>query len=76
MSMISVAVAGAGGRMGSQMVKSIMANPAMELVAGFDPAGIGTQLAPGLEISSPTELDEVLKEVKPCLLYTSPSPRD
>ncbi|RLG93165.1 4-hydroxy-tetrahydrodipicolinate reductase, partial [Candidatus Bathyarchaeota archaeon] len=32
---ISVAVAGARGRMGSQMVKSIIDNPTMELVAGF-----------------------------------------
>jgi len=65
---ISVAVAGARGRMGSQMVKSIIDNPTMELVAGFDHAGIGTQLAPGVEISSPTEMDEVLKEIKPLVL--------
>ncbi len=54
--------------MGSQMVKSIIDNPTMELVAGFDHAGIGTQLAPGVEISSPTEMDEVLKEIKPLVL--------
>ncbi len=67
---IRVAIAGAKGRMGSQVVRSVIASPIMEVVAGFDPAGIGDLLEPGLadegvRVSSPAELEGVLKETKP-----------
>jgi len=62
---IKVAVAGAKGRMGSQVVESILEENSMELVAGFDPSGVGEEIAPGVKISSPDEMDNMLKEVKP-----------
>jgi len=62
---IKIAVAGAKGRMGGQVVKSILEDDNMELVTGFDPSGVGEEIAPGIKISSPDEMDKVLKEVKP-----------
>ena len=62
---IKVAVAGARGRMGGQVVKSILENANMELVTGFDPSGVEEEIAPGVKISSPDEMENVLKEVKP-----------
>jgi len=62
---IKVAVAGARGRMGSQVVRGVLENDKMELVAGFDPTGVGEELAPGIKISSPAEMENVLKVVKP-----------
>jgi 4-hydroxy-tetrahydrodipicolinate reductase len=51
--------------MGSQVVKSILENDNMELVTGFDQSGVGEEIAPGIKISSPDEMENVLKEVKP-----------
>lgn len=62
---IKVAVAGARGRMGSQVVRGVLENDKMKLVAGFDPTGVGEELAPGIKISSPAEMENVLKVVKP-----------
>ena len=65
---IKVAVAGAIGRTGGQVVQDILENEDMELVAGFDPHGVGDELAPGVKVSSPDEMENVLKEVKPHVL--------
>ncbi len=65
---IKVAVAGAGGRMGGQVVKSILENANMELVAGFDPAGVGEEIAPGIKITSSDEMEKALKVAKPDVL--------
>ncbi len=64
---IKVAVAGAKGRMGGQVVKSIVETENMELVAGFDSTGVGEEIAPGIgiKISSPAKMEPVLTEVKP-----------
>ena len=62
---IKVAIAGARGRMGSQVVRGVLENDKMKLVAGFDPTGVGEELAPGIKISSPAEMENVLKVVKP-----------
>lgn len=62
---IKVAVAGARGRMGSHMVRGILERKNMELVAGFDPGGVGVEIAPGIKISSPDDMEDVLKVVKP-----------
>jgi len=62
---IKVAVAGARGRMGGQVVSSVIENENMELVAGFDPTGVGEEIARGIKISSPDEMERVLKAVKP-----------
>ena len=65
---IKVAVAGATGRMGNQVVQGILESDTMELVAGFDPQGVGEAFALGLHVSRPEEMDEILKEVKPQVL--------
>lgn len=71
---IKVAVAGAGGRMGSLVVSGILKNDKMRLVAGFNLSGAGKELAPGIIISSPDEMEERLKFVKPEVLvdFTNP----
>jgi len=71
---IKVAVAGARGRMGGQVVKSILeaarggGNLDLELVAGFDLNGVGEEVAPGakLKVSSPDpdEMEKVLRAVE------------
>jgi 4-hydroxy-tetrahydrodipicolinate reductase len=65
---IKVAVAGATGRTGSYVVRGILESDSMELVAGFDPHGVGEAFAPGLHVSSPDEMEEKLKEMKPQVL--------
>jgi len=64
---IKVAVAGVKGRMGGQVVKSILETENVELVAGFDPTGVDEEIAPGfgIKISSPAKMEPVLTEVKP-----------
>jgi 4-hydroxy-tetrahydrodipicolinate reductase len=65
---IRVAVAGAKGRTGGQIVQDVLAAEGMELVAGFDPHGAGEQLAPGITVTGPEAMEQVLKEVKPHVL--------
>ena len=65
---IKVAVAGAKGRTGGQVVQGILESDTMELVAGFDLHGVGDELAPGVNVSSPDELEKVLKVIKPQVL--------
>ena len=64
---IKVAVAGAKGRMGNQVVSDILENDDQELVAVFDLHGVGEEIAPGtgVKISSPEELEHVLNKVEP-----------
>ena len=62
---INVAVAGVKGRMSGQVVSSILESENMKLVAGFDIHGVGGEIAPGIDISSPERMDKKLKEVKP-----------
>lgn len=64
---IKVAVAGARGRMGGQVVGSVLETENMELVAGFDSRGVGEEIAPGtgVKILSPEELEHVLNKVEP-----------
>ncbi|MBN1763354.1 MAG: 4-hydroxy-tetrahydrodipicolinate reductase [Methanomicrobia archaeon] len=65
---IKVAVAGAKGRTGGQIVQGILESETMELVAGFDLHGVGDELAPGVNVSSPEEMEKVLTAVKPQVL--------
>jgi 4-hydroxy-tetrahydrodipicolinate reductase len=65
---IKVAVAGAKGRMGYQVVSGILESDNMELVAGFDLHDVGEELTPGINISSPDAMENVLEEVKPHVL--------
>ncbi|MCK4736413.1 MAG: hypothetical protein KAT65_28425, partial [Methanophagales archaeon] len=62
---INVAVTGAKGRMGGQVISGILEHENMDLVACFDPCCVGVEVAPGLKISSPDELENLLKTVKP-----------
>ncbi|MBK5191364.1 MAG: 4-hydroxy-tetrahydrodipicolinate reductase, partial [Methanosarcinales archaeon] len=65
---IKVAVAGAKGRMGYQVVSDILEDDYHELVAVFDLHGVGEELTQGIKINSPDEMENVLKEVKPHVL--------
>ena len=62
---INVAVTGAKGRMGSQVISGILEHENMDLVACFDPCCVGEEVAQGLKISSPDEMENLLKTVKP-----------
>jgi len=65
---IRVAVAGARGRTGGQIVQDVVAAGTMDLVAGFDPHGVGDELAPGINVVGPDAMERVLREVKPHVL--------
>ncbi len=65
---IKVAVAGAKGRTGGQVITGILENDEMELVAGFDPHGVGDELAPGIKVASPEDMENILKKVRPHVL--------
>jgi 4-hydroxy-tetrahydrodipicolinate reductase len=65
---IRVAVAGARGRTGGQIVQDVVAAETMDLVAGFDPHGVGDALAPGINVIGPDAMERVLREVKPHVL--------
>ncbi|NGZ74269.1 4-hydroxy-tetrahydrodipicolinate reductase [Saccharibacillus alkalitolerans] len=77
---IKVAVAGAGGRMGREVVKMVLADEALELVAAVDRSGAGSdagELA-GLKpcgIETVADLDAALSSAKPDVLvdFTVPS---
>ena len=62
---IKVAVAGVKGRMSGQVMVSILESENIELVAGFDIHGVGEEIAPGIKILSPDDMEKTLKEVKP-----------
>ncbi len=49
--------------MGSQVVNGILENETMELVAGFDLSGVGDEIAPGVKVSSPDDMEDVLNAV-------------
>ena len=65
---IRVAVAGAKGRTGSHIVQGVLEQENMELVGGVDLQGVGDLLAPGVHVTSPGELENLLKEAKPQVL--------
>jgi len=66
--MIAVAVAGALGRMGSEVIRAVSAAEDLEVVAGVDvPAAIGGQPAPaGIALSS--DLKQAISDAKPQVL--------
>ncbi|GGO04276.1 4-hydroxy-tetrahydrodipicolinate reductase [Saccharibacillus kuerlensis] len=77
---IRVAVAGAGGRMGREVVKMVLADDALELVAAIDRSGAGTDAGElvGLKpcgITASDNLDSALANAKPHVLvdFTVPS---
>lgn len=67
--MIKVAVAGARGRMGSLVIKNVLEDADLELVAAFDFRGVGEPVAAeGVVIKHPSEMDAELKAKKPDVL--------
>ncbi len=71
--MVRVAIAGINGRMGTMITEIVLAQPDMELIAGFDLAE-GKQVGP-IKVSSAKNIDSVLKAVKPDVLidFTAPT---
>jgi 4-hydroxy-tetrahydrodipicolinate reductase len=71
--MVRVAITGINGRMGTMVSDIVLAQPDMELVAGFDLAE-GKQVGP-IKTSSVKDIDRVLKAVKPDVLidFTAPA---
>lgn len=71
--MVRVAIAGINGRMGTMVSDIVLAQPDMELVAGFD-LSAGKQVGP-VKVSSARDIDSVLKAVKADVLidFTAPS---
>ena len=64
--MIKVAIIGINGRMGTMISDTVLAQPDMELVAGFDLAA-GKQVGK-ITVSSVSDIEKVLKAVKPDVL--------
>ncbi len=65
---IRVAVAGATGRTGAHIVQGVVEHANMELVGAIDPQSVGEVLGPGIRVTSPAELANVLSEAKPQVL--------
>lgn len=64
--MIKIAIAGINGRMGTMIADTVLAQPDMELVAGFD-IHAGRQVGK-ITVSSAGDLDQILKATKPDVL--------
>ena len=62
---IRVVVAGAKGRTGSHIVQGVLAHANMELVGAVGLQSVGCELAPGVRVTSPDELGNLLKEAQP-----------
>jgi len=73
--MTRVAVVGALGRMGRLVIEELSKSADMELVAGFDIRGAGSQLISDIRVSEASDLNKVLTSTKPDVLidFTSAS---
>jgi 4-hydroxy-tetrahydrodipicolinate reductase len=75
--MIRVLVSGAAGKMGSEVVKAVAAEPDMEVVAAVDPGASGVCIANGLGhvIECRDDLTTVIEQFKPDVMvdFTHPS---
>lgn len=69
--MIKVGVVGATGRMGSEVCRAVLEDPATDLVAAIDPAGRGVEIAGSPVASSLEALTEAEAEV--AVDFTHPS---
>ena len=65
--MIKVAVTGACGRMGSLIIKNVLQEEDMELVAAFDVSSVGTDLG-DIKVSDVKDVHEVFTKKKPDVL--------
>ena len=66
--MITIAVTGACGRMGSLIIENITRAPDMKLVAAFDIMDVGTHCAENVVISHADRIDAILKSTHPDVL--------
>jgi len=64
--LVKVAITGINGRMGTMISDTVLAQPDMELVAGFD-LSAGKQVGK-ITVSSVSDIEKVLKAVKPDVL--------
>lgn len=73
MTMIRVLVSGAGGRVGSEVVRAVTEAPDLELVAAVDPSVAGCVVADGLTCTS--DLDAAIEAARPDVMvdFTHPS---
>ena len=80
-----VAVLGAAGAVGSNIVQSLLATGTASCVTMYDPFTEGLEGAaaeihhcgfPDAVVTWTTDVAEALADASFCLLYTSPSPRD
>ena len=73
--MIRVLVSGAAGRMGCEVVRTVLAQDDLELVAAVDPAHEGEDLAEGTELVISRDLAYAIEDAKPDVMvdFTHPS---
>lgn len=73
--MIKVLVSGAAGRMGREVVRAVLAEDDLELVAAVDPAHAGEALGEGTELAVAGDLAGTIAAVEPDVVvdFTHPS---
>ncbi len=63
---VRIAIAGINGRMGNMITETVLAQPDMQLVAGFDLQG--GRAVDKITVSPSADMDRVLKATKPDVL--------
>lgn len=63
--MIRVLVSGAAGRMGSEVVRAVLAEPDLELVAAVDPYHAGEPVGEGTALQIHADLAQAIEEASP-----------
>ncbi|MBN1192577.1 MAG: 4-hydroxy-tetrahydrodipicolinate reductase [Coriobacteriia bacterium] len=73
--MTRVLVSGAAGRMGREVVRAVMAEGDLELVAAVDPAAAGNPVGEGSALSFAPDLDAAISEAAPDVMvdFTHPA---
>lgn len=73
--MITVLVSGAAGRMGSEVVRAVLAEDDLELVAAVDPAHAGQPVGEGTALSFESDLASAIEATRPQVMvdFTHPS---
>jgi len=73
--MITVLVSGAAGRMGSEVVRAVLAEDDLELVAAVDPAHSGQPVGEGTTLSYESDLASAIEATRPQVMvdFTHPS---
>ena len=73
--MITVLVSGAAGRMGSEVVRTVLAEPDLELVAAVDPGRAGDPVGEGTSLRYEPDLAAAIDATRPQVMvdFTHPS---